>query len=484
MNRASNRNLSEEIQKYIISGDLYKLKHNFPRNQNRFIFNESNLNLAITYYKNNIVKWLITGDIVIKISLIKTAIKFNNQYAIKELYRKYKFVNDHDQFLALKNEGFEYATKMGNLEAIQYFVDGGCVINVLSFLLICFLHKYTDIIKWYVDVSYVIPQNMNLIMEHMGIDDNYYFNLLFYQDIKQSGNKYTVYKNFIEKNTTFIPDFSVIYNEWKEIELQTIIHCLENKNIRLLSKFYKYYKVDRESMRLIISILLRSYNFELFSDIIKSHFLDDCEDMTSHLLFELCDDKFTSGIINNKYIVSNIESCKGIINEPIIETSWKDVLLSEDNEIIIRFDDNYQFTINNLLEHWKENLNGFNHHITPEYPSNPFTQRKFTPIEIQIVCYYAVIYKVKIPFIVAFLIRHYRILENAYKYFSNNDIPSDERHVYMIRTFQFLDLKYTGGNASENLAGNWIHKSNHKINFNKFNILFAIAKTSDKVFHT
>ena len=120
-------------------------------------------------------------------------------------------------------------------------------------------------------------------------------------------------------------------------------------------------------------------------------------------------------ICNNNYIISNIGSCEGVINEPIIESSWEDVLLSDDNEIIFRFKDKYQFTINNILEHWKENLNGFDHHITPEYPSNPYTNRKFTPVEIQTVCYYAVLHNVNIPFIVSFLIKNYRILKNAYK---------------------------------------------------------------------
>lgn len=122
---ASREDRIGNIQTYIMSGELNKLKHNFtPIQQIKYVFTNANLKIAIIYYKNEITKWLTTGMHNIDINIIKTAIKFSNQYAIKEIYRKYKFSSTSDEYLVLTNDGFEYATIMDNLDAIKFMVTG------------------------------------------------------------------------------------------------------------------------------------------------------------------------------------------------------------------------------------------------------------------------------------------------------------------------------------------------------------------------
>lgn len=162
-----------------------------------------------------------------------------------------------------------------------------------------------------------------------------------------------------------------------------------------------------------------------------------------------------------KKIKMNPFQCNGFINnESLLGERWIDVFSDSSCNKIVYHDvkSNYGFVIDELLEHWNNQMNCYDRIILPSLPTNPYTNNVFDIVTVYEIVLMAVINKIEIPETLGEILKYPEMMLDMYFVFQYKKDIDDYRYE-LAKPFREYGFKYVGGSAETNEPGRWISGS-------------------------
>ena len=406
--------------KYTINEeDLYHCIHKnrlFIFKKIFFYYNNLNINnifnYAILYDKVYFINWIYLNNYEITIDNIFCAFQCKNKTVIEWLL---------DLFILNKNNIiFNYLVKLVK----EKYKDDKYIYNIIhNYHLINILSKKINSIDFFTEINNFLIENtdidFNIILKY----DIYIYPILLASFLTKNMN--TIF-SILEKNKLinyieYIIDDVILYDNRKKLNISS------NQITNFFISFELFNKVD----------LIKYYSSEykkIFFNKIKNKFYE------------------------NGYLVYHKINFSYLINEPFVYNSWDEVI--DDNKYIYIDSMNYGYIIDELLQHWKSNLNAYNYGIIPKYPTNPYTGQLINPIELYKIIIYAIVENIKIPFIVKFFAKHPNIVLDSYYKFNQVEEYKNENNYFLKDLFLQNNLIYIDSIAEINEGGKWIFDTN------------------------
>ena len=282
-------------------------------------------------------------------------------------------------------------------------------------------------------------------------------------DTKYNDELDNIINKYIDLYKNFKPNYKILMPVWHAIETNLLIYSFKKNNDNLLKNILLK-GINISSLHKLFDIIIYEYDdiyikylWELDNKkLLNNYYKQIC----SYYVYNIPEDIYYN-ITTNKDICINVSICETCINKrSLLFNEWKNVFSEEKQSLIYKSESNYCFVINSLFKCWESELNSFNYVITPQYPTNPYNKELINPLELYKIIIYASIYKVEIPFILQVFIKNPSFVIVSYNKFLDNCDNKKVCYNYIKNFLITLGLKYSGGDSSNNIAGEWIIDNN------------------------
>ena len=451
--------MSSIISDLTINGNLDLIKILY----NSGIYPDRNcINYAIDGNHINIIEWLVEIKFEINETHLYDCIKRDRLIIFKKIFNECYNLN--------VNSIFNYVILSNKIFFITFIYLNYPKINIDN-IFCAFQTKNKIVIEWILDAlllevnDYKFYYLLDLVKEKYK-EDKYILNLIHnYFLINKLQKKKNEISIFIDLNSYLLQNknielnvilkydkfiYPVLLSSFLTINMNSIFNILEKQKVMcnldsliddiiLLHNRYILQIKNTQVINFFIS-------FELFNKVDSIKYYSN---EYRRIIFNKVKDKF----YESGYLVYHKINFDHLKNEPLVYNTWDEAI--EDNKHIYIDNINYGYIIDELLKHWKSNLNAYNYGIVPKYPTNPYTGQLIKPIELYRIIIYAIVENIKIPFIVRFFAKHPQIVLNSFNKFNQTESYKNENSYYLKDLFLQSNLVYLDSVAENNEGGKW-----------------------------
>ena len=387
-------------------------------------------------------------------SYMKYLIRFNHNNSAKEFFNKSNII-DNIEFM-------KEAVRCGNLEMTRFLYHNRIRIPKDA-IFVAISGNYSGMLEWLMEHNAYYTDTILDCALDMGhyAPVNLIKNLEIRKRIEKETESYNDILSDYIGSTNFSMDYTVLKDYWEELRYSIIVIGNIKRDTYEIAQALITPTLSEFHVKKLVNILTDGFtktydSFGLFDNLpCENHRAEIERIIKSYLILRIPSDN-TLVDIPISSICTNIVACKKLRNKPLNYDSWKDVLLDDENDnIVYRTIDNYGYIITELLEWWSVGLSSYNYLIKPKYPSNPYNKSLFHPIEIYRIINMALIYKIKIPKPLLYIIKNPRLLFKMYLGSLCYEDDPKKKDSMMRKCLFSQNLRYIGGDAENNVEGYW-----------------------------